>query len=105
MGKVLSSSPPDELSYSWHLPDANQEADESRVTFKLETIGDTVKLIVIHDKLASGSTMATNVSQGWPLVLSSLKSLLETGNGLDIWSLKSCCSASATKQPEKVAAK
>jgi uncharacterized protein YndB with AHSA1/START domain len=104
VGKVLESSPPDTLSFSWHLPDTNQESDQSRVTYKLETIADTVKLTVIHDKLESGSTMATNISQGWPLVLSSLKSFLETGKALDVWSLKPC-SLSASKVQEKVAAK
>ncbi|MFN8555490.1 MAG: SRPBCC family protein [Candidatus Obscuribacterales bacterium] len=103
-GTVLESSPPDELSFSWHLPDAKEESEQSRVTFKLETIGDTVKLTVIHDKLESGSTMATNISQGWPLVLSSLKSFLETGNALDIWALKQCASSTA-KQQEAVPAK
>ncbi|HEY9733456.1 MAG TPA: SRPBCC family protein [Drouetiella sp.] len=105
IGKVLESSPIDELSFSWHLPDSNQESDQSRVTYKLETIADTVKLMVIHDKLESGSTMATNISQGWPLVLSSLKSFLETGTALDVWSLKPCIAASTQTKQEKVGAK
>lgn len=100
IGEVLESSPPDMLSFSWHLPEANGESDKSRVTYKLETVGDVVKLTVIHDKLETGSTMATNISQGWPLVLSSLKSFIETGKALDVWALKSC---SATVAKSEVA--
>lgn len=93
VGEVLESSPPNRLSYTWHFPDANAESDKSRVTFELETFEDMVKLTVTHDKLERGSDMATRISQGWPMVLSSLKSFLETGKALDIWSFKGACSA------------
>jgi uncharacterized protein YndB with AHSA1/START domain len=101
VGEVLEASPPYRLSYTWHLPDANAESDKSRVTFELEAIGDTVKLTVTHDKLERGSEMAMKVSQGWPLVLSSLKSFLETGQALDIWAIKGPCSTAESKK-EKV---
>jgi hypothetical protein len=54
----------------------------SRVTFDLEQIGEQVKLTVIHDNFESGSIAATMVRNGWPKVLSSLKSFLETGEPL-----------------------
>lgn len=95
VGKVLESSPPHLLSFSWHLPNAQGSAEQSRVTYKLEAIGDAVKLTVIHDKLQAESTMAANISRGWPLVLSSLKSFIETGIGLDVGTLKSCVPALA----------
>ena len=44
-----------------------------------------VRLTVTHDDLVAGSGMANGVSKGWPVVLSSLKSLLETGRGLDVF--------------------
>jgi len=44
-----------------------------------------VRLTVSHDELEAGSGMAKGVSKGWPVVLSSLKSLLETGRGLDVF--------------------
>ncbi len=44
-----------------------------------------VKLIVIHDDFVPGSEMLKGVSGGWPLILASLKSLLETGQPL-AWS-------------------
>jgi len=44
-----------------------------------------VRLTVTHDELEPGSGMDTGIRQGWPIVLSSLKSLLETGKGLDVF--------------------
>ena len=44
-----------------------------------------VRLTVTHDDLIAESGMAKGVSKGWPIVLSSLKSFLETGRGLDIF--------------------
>ena len=54
----------------------------SRATFELEPVGDMVKLTVIHDGFEPGSAVITRISQGWPRVLSSLKSLVETGQPL-----------------------
>ena len=84
-GKVLVSDPPRLLSYSWDCcsPDAQHERT-SRVTFALEPLGQIVKLTVTHDELDEGGITLRNISGGWPMVLASLKSLLETGHGLDI---------------------
>jgi hypothetical protein len=41
-----------------------------------------VKLTVTHDRLESGSEMQRGITEGWPMVLSSLKSMLETGEPL-----------------------
>lgn len=82
-GKVVECTPPKRLVVSWADPD--RLADKSRVTFELEAIGDLVCLTVIHDKLTAGSKMLRGVSKGWPKVLSSLKTFLETGKGLDIF--------------------
>jgi hypothetical protein len=55
------------------------------VTFEIENYDEMVKLTVSHDELEAGSGMANGVKKGWPVVLSSLKSLLETGSGIDIF--------------------
>jgi hypothetical protein len=55
------------------------------VTFDIDTIGDMVRLTVTHDELEPGSDMERNISRRWPRVLSSLKSLLETGRPLNTW--------------------
>jgi hypothetical protein len=52
------------------------------VTFELEPIGSMVKLTVIHDDFEPGSEMLKGVSEGWPAILSGLKTLLETGEPL-----------------------
>jgi uncharacterized protein YndB with AHSA1/START domain len=81
-GKVVKSVPPKLLVLTWADPD--DLADKSRVTFQLEPLGDTVCLTVTHDNFKPGSKMAGKVAWGWPRVLSSMKSYLETGTGLDI---------------------
>ena len=68
---------------SWADPDAL--ADKSRVTFEIEATEDMTCLVVTHDKLNAGSKMLKGVSKGWPKVLSSLKTFLETGKGLNIF--------------------
>ena len=52
------------------------------MTFELEPLGELVKLTVVHDGFEPGSIVASMVGQGWPRILSSLKSLLETGETL-----------------------
>ncbi len=90
-GKILRSNPPRELSYSW-APARDNAADEppSRVTFNLEKNGDLVKLTVVHDQFTPDSAEIARVSKGWPAVLSSLKSLLESGQPLVFEDWKPC---------------
>jgi uncharacterized protein YndB with AHSA1/START domain len=82
-GKVLLSDPPKRLSYTWDSckPDAKRERT-SRVTFDLEPRGKVVKLTVTHDNLDEGGKTLRDISGGWPMVIASLKSLLETGHAL-----------------------
>lgn len=86
VGKVVEVTPPKRLVMTW--TNASQEADPdsySRVTFDIEEYEDMVRLTVAHDDLLAGGGMAKGVSKGWPLVLSSLKSFLETGRALDVF--------------------
>jgi len=94
---VLEFDPFKRLAYRWHTftPELNegmQFGDEvfaklsserrSRVAFEIEPAGESVKLTVIHDDFEPGSTAATMVRNGWPQILSSLKTMLETGEPL-----------------------
>ncbi len=91
---VLESVPYQRLAYTWHTftPEliarlqlgaevgATLTAERrSRATFDIEPVGELVRLTVVHDDFEPGSTAATMVSHGWPVVLSSLKTFLETG--------------------------
>lgn len=86
VGEVVEVSPPSRLVITWAgASQADDPEAYSRVTFEVEPYEDMVRLTVSHDDLIVGSGMAIGVSKGWPLVLSSLKSLLETGQGLDVF--------------------
>jgi uncharacterized protein YndB with AHSA1/START domain len=92
-GTVLESLPPKRLVLSWAAPEhAGDPSAHSRVSFDIDMAGDMVRLNVTHSGLETGSVMASRVSSGWPRVLCSLKSLLETGKALDTWAdfEKSC---------------
>jgi uncharacterized protein YndB with AHSA1/START domain len=84
-GNVLSVDPPKRLIYTWNScsPEAKRER-VSRVTFDLEPRGKVIKLTVTHDNLDPAGETLRNISGGWPMVLASLKSLLETGRALMI---------------------
>ena len=86
IGKVIENSPNKRLVLSWAEPD--KISDESQVAFEIEVVGDLVRLDVIHSKLSD--YMAGRISKGWPLVLSSMKSFLESGKPIDILAIKNC---------------
>jgi uncharacterized protein YndB with AHSA1/START domain len=82
-GKVLQSDPPRRLVYTWDSCSADAARERtSRVTFDLAPHGSVVKLTVTHDELDEGGKTLRDISGGWPLVLASLKSFLETGRPL-----------------------
>jgi uncharacterized protein YndB with AHSA1/START domain len=86
VGRVFEVSPPTRLVITWANPSQADDPDStSRVTFDVAPYDEMVRLTVTHDELAAGSNMAKGIQQGWPIVLSSLKSLLETGQGIDVF--------------------
>jgi uncharacterized protein YndB with AHSA1/START domain len=86
VGQVVDVSPPARLVITWaNASQADDPGAYSRVTFDIVPYEDMVRLTVTHDDLIVGSGMAKGVSQGWPAVLCSMKSLLETGQGLDVF--------------------
>lgn len=86
VGTVVETDPPKRLVITWSAASkAGDPDEESRVTFEIETTdAGMVRLTVTHDQLQPGSGMAQGIGKGWPLVLSSMKSFLETGTGLDL---------------------
>ena len=83
VGKVIESSAPLRLVITWAFPaDEEHEEKHSRVTFEIEPIRGVARLTVTHDGLEPNSEMLRGITEGWPIVLSSLKTLLETGRPL-----------------------
>jgi uncharacterized protein YndB with AHSA1/START domain len=83
-GEVLEIDPPRRLVLKWqcHMKPEHAAEGYSRMTYTLEPQGEMVKLTVLQEMDREGSTLIQAVGQGWPLILSSLKSLLETGAAL-----------------------
>jgi uncharacterized protein YndB with AHSA1/START domain len=85
-GEVLEIVPHKRLVVSWRnefIPELREEG-YSRLSYELEQQGDTVKLTVTHEMDKDGSTLIEKISSGWPPLLSSLKSMLETGESLEL---------------------
>ena len=84
-GQVLEYDPPRRLSYTFTAACTSRlmAARSPRAwSSRLEQQRDQVKLTVTHDDFAPDSKVFASISNGWPLVLSSLKSYLETGRVL-----------------------
>jgi uncharacterized protein YndB with AHSA1/START domain len=84
VGKVVESTPPHRLVLTWARPkEADDDSKHSRVTFDIEPSGDgLIRLTVTHEDLERDAPMLSGISKGWPMVLSNLKTLLETGRTL-----------------------
>ena len=95
---ILESDPHHRLAYSWHTftpewaaevgmdeatVDAWRAEPRSKVAFDIADIGHgVVDFTVVHDGFEPGSDVLPAISEGWPAVLASLKTLLETGSTL-----------------------
>jgi len=80
-GEILEADPPRRLVIRWQNewnPELNAEGP-SRCTIELEPTGKVVKLSITHEIERPASKLIAAISGGWPIVLSNLKSLLETG--------------------------
>ena len=83
-GKVIESSPPRKLVTTFNAvwDDETKNDRPSMATFEIEPMGDVCKLTVIHSGFDGETATYHQVVGGWPLIVSSLKSLLETGQAL-----------------------
>lgn len=83
-GEVLEYDPPRRLVLKWRnefMPELKAEGF-SRCVMEIEPAGEMVKLTISHSMDKTGAVFIEKVSGGWPKILSSLKSLLETGKAL-----------------------
>jgi uncharacterized protein YndB with AHSA1/START domain len=85
-GEVVETDPPRKLVHTWRAmyDEGLAEEEPSRVTWEIEPQdGGFAKLTVVHDRLEGAPKTAASVSgAGWMMVLSGLKTLLETGKPL-----------------------
>jgi uncharacterized protein YndB with AHSA1/START domain len=86
-GEVMECDPPRKLTITFNVnwPELIEKLGPTLVTYEIEPAGDAVKLTLIqsHDRPLSDDILSGG-RQGWPAILSSLKSVLETGNPLVI---------------------
>jgi uncharacterized protein YndB with AHSA1/START domain len=78
-GEILEVDPPRRLVQSMRALWSDEVKSEgfSRITWEIEPIGDSCRLTVTHDQLREGAN--DQLYGGWPMILSGLKTWLETG--------------------------
>ena len=81
-GAVLEADPPRRLVLQWQNQFRPELAAEgpARCSIEIEPQGEAVKLTIVHAIERPNSQFISAVSQGWPMIVSNLKSLLETGS-------------------------
>jgi uncharacterized protein YndB with AHSA1/START domain len=81
-GENLEVDPPHRLvqTFTAKWSDEATAEGQSRVTWEIEQVGDSCRLTVVHDQLREGAN--AELYGGWPMILSGLKTLLETGESL-----------------------
>jgi uncharacterized protein YndB with AHSA1/START domain len=86
-GEVVECDPPKKLAITFNVnwPELIEKLGPTLVTYEIEPAGDAVRLTMTesHDRPLSDDILSGG-RQGWPAILSSLKSLLETGSPLAI---------------------
>jgi uncharacterized protein YndB with AHSA1/START domain len=86
-GVVLEVEPPRLLTVSWRVVwlDDFKDLPEGRVTYRIDPVGDAVRLMVqTFQPEPADPRLLEGARNGWPLIFSSLKSLLETGKPLHV---------------------
>ena len=78
-GEVLEVDPPRRLVHTLvaNFSDEARAEGTSRVTYEIEPVGDSCRLLLIHDQMRDGAN--EQLYGGWPMILSGLKTWLESG--------------------------
>ncbi|TKD70583.1 SRPBCC family protein [Pseudalkalibacillus hwajinpoensis] len=85
-GEVVTSEPYEKLTFTWDHPDVERD-EPSIVTFKMKKLDEAVKLTLVHENIVADDfcdeeDTFRGLNNGWPAILSNLKSYLETGKTL-----------------------
>lgn len=78
-GEVLEIDPPNRLVMTFDLKPEGIDEKPSRVTYELEEHELGTKFTVIHEDFPPESKVLPGISNGWPRILSSMKSYIESG--------------------------
>jgi uncharacterized protein YndB with AHSA1/START domain len=78
-GEILEADPPRRLVQTMRAlwGDDVKAEGTSRVTWEIEAVGDSCRLLLTHDQMREGAN--NQIYGGWPMILSGLKTWLETG--------------------------
>jgi uncharacterized protein YndB with AHSA1/START domain/DNA-binding transcriptional ArsR family regulator len=84
-GKIIEANAPTKLvaTFKGEWMPGMENDDESRVTYEIQQQGDCCRLTLTHDEFAGETATYQNTGNGWPGILSGLKTLLETGQPLN----------------------
>jgi uncharacterized protein YndB with AHSA1/START domain len=86
-GEVIECDPPRKLAFTFNVncPELIEKLGPTLVSYEIKPAGDAVRLTMTewHDRQLSDDILSGG-RQGWPAILSSLKSLLETGKPLSV---------------------
>lgn len=84
-GEIIECDPPRKLVVTWknEFMESLRNEPHSRCTYQIELADSAVKLTVTHESEVPDSKLIAGVTEGWPHILASLKSLLETGRALE----------------------
>ena len=83
-GELLEVDPPRRLVHTFEKRwDEDEPEPPSRVTWEIEPDGELCRLTMVHDEMGPDTTEQVTAPNGWPLILSGLKTLLETGERLE----------------------
>jgi uncharacterized protein YndB with AHSA1/START domain len=85
-GKIIEIDPPNRLVHTFqhtgNHAGAENYSEPSRVVYEIEEMGDLVKLTLTHDEFKDDMETYKSVGGGWPMIVNSLKTFLETGKPL-----------------------
>jgi uncharacterized protein YndB with AHSA1/START domain len=78
-GEVLEADPPRRLVHTLlaHFSPEAEAEGTSRVTWEIEPVGDSCRVLLVHDQMRDGAN--DQLYGGWPMILSGLKTWLESG--------------------------
>ena len=84
-GEIIEADPPRRLVHTFAVRwDSDVNEPPTRVAWEITPMGETCRLSVTHDGFTEENATFAQTKGGWPIILSGLKTLLETGRELEI---------------------